>query len=46
MRRFYFACGYVCVLCTSDVCGGQKKVLDLLEVELQMIVSYCVCVWS
>ena len=25
------------------VCGSQKRALDLLELELQMIVSYHVC---
>ena len=34
-------CLYVCLctLCVPDACGGQKKVSDLLDLELQMIVS-------
>ena len=32
-----YAC--LCTLCVPDACGGQKKVSDLLDLELQMIVS-------
>lgn len=40
---FYFmcigVCKYACVLCTYLMCKVQKKVLDALEEELQMVVS-------
>ena len=35
-------CVHIC-LCTSCVfgaCGGQKRALDALELELQMVVSH------
>ena len=44
MYLFYvyecFACVYVCVsLCAPDTLSDQKKVLDSLELELQMVLS-------
>lgn len=34
-----FACVYICVPCA---CGGQKKALDLQELEYRMVVSHYV----
>jgi hypothetical protein len=30
----------LCALCAYSACGGQKKALALLELELQMVVSH------
>lgn len=37
---------YVCVQCAYSVCRGQKRLLDPLELELQMVVSCHVGVGS
>lgn len=33
---------YVCIytMCVSGTCGGQKRELDLLKLELLIVVSY------
>ena len=38
MYACMYACIYVCIPCVSDA-WGQKKASDLLEPELQMVVS-------
>lgn len=40
----FFACMYICASCACSVLGGQKRVSDLLEMELQVIRSYLVWV--
>ena len=35
----FFLCVYMCTKCLSGACGGQKKASDLLELELQVVVS-------
>jgi hypothetical protein len=37
-----FACTYVCVQCSCMLLGSQKKASDPLELESQMVISYCV----
>lgn len=32
----------VCASCVPGACGGQKKLLNPLELELQMFVGHCV----
>lgn len=39
---FLFSCGYVYV--SADAWGGLKKVLDPIGLELQVGVSYPICV--
>lgn len=41
-------CMHVCICTLYDqaVSGDQKKTLDSLEVEFQMIVNYCVGAWN
>lgn len=34
------ACLYVCILFIFGACGGQKRVLDPLELEFRMVVSH------
>jgi hypothetical protein len=33
-------------ICMPGPCIGQKRVLDLLELQLQMVVSHCVGGWE
>lgn len=40
-----YLCIYLCTTCMPTACtttGGQQRVLDPLELELQMVVSHCV----
>lgn len=37
-----FTCMHVCVQCARLVPRGQKRALDVLEIGLQRIISYCV----
>lgn len=30
----------LCTMCKPDACGGQKKAMDPLELEVQAVVSY------
>lgn len=42
-KRFYvyscFACLFACTVCMSSGCGSQKRVSELLELELQTALS-------
>ena len=39
-----FACiAHICSTCVSGGCGGQKRVSDLLELELQVFKPPCGC---
>lgn len=40
------ACMYVCILCVTAACRGQKKVSDPLDVEFRIAGTLCVCVYS
>lgn len=35
----HFACAYYCAPCACSACSSQKVALDLLEPELQLVVS-------
>lgn len=37
-----FACVCLCASCVPGACGGQKKLLNPRELELQMFVGHCV----
>ena len=41
-----FLCRHVSILCGQSVCGGQKRVLESLELLLEVIVSYPIDAWS
>ena len=32
----------LCTVCMPDAHGGQRRALDLLKLELQMVVNHCV----
>jgi hypothetical protein len=38
-----FICLHVCAACVCSTYRGQKRALDPLELELQMVVSHHVC---
>lgn len=37
---FFYMCIFLHVVCTSNAYGDQRKVLNSLELELEMIVSH------
>lgn len=41
-----FVCVCTCTMCVLGSCGSQKSASDLLELELQMVVSYHVDGWE
>lgn len=39
-------CVFLCVHVCAGALGGQKGALGALELELQAVVSYQMCVWE
>lgn len=37
---------YVCITCVPDDCGGQKKVLNSIELDLSTVISHHVGAWN
>lgn len=42
----YLPGNILCAMCIPGAQGGQKKVLDPFDLELQVVVSPHVCVWN
>jgi hypothetical protein len=39
-----FVCTYICAPCRCGTLGGQKRAVDLLELEFQTVISHTLCV--